>query len=472
MSGLECSEMLKSALERTARVDAEFYSKENLQIENTLKNWNVKPITDDFYVSDGNHMSVSDDFRDEGIPYYRGQDIYNIFIESACPICISEKYYNKTNMRRSWLKKNDILLSIVGAIIGNTSMVYTNNKATCSCKLAIIRPTETANPFLMNVFLKSRYGQNQIQKFRRGTAQTGFLLEDMEQLLVPEFGQQFGSLIQSVIEKVHELVIKSQEKYNEAEKILLSTLSLDTFTPSTQNTSFKSFSDAWANERLDAEYYQKKYDDLCEEIHQAEGNPNVAKVTTLSSVVSIKKSIEPGSEEYGKEGIPFLRVSDISKFELNPPDIFLDRQTFDMDGLKPKKGTILFSKDGSVGIAYKVNEDLDAITSSALLHLTVTDKTVNPDYLTLLLNSFLVGMQAERDVGGSILKHWRIDEIKNVKLPILQEKIQSKIAEKVRQSFAMREQSKALLKAATQTVEIAIEQDEAAGMEFLHKFSS
>ena len=81
-------------------------------------------------------------------------------------------------------------------------------------------------------------------------------------------------------------------------------------------------------------------------------------------------------------------------------------------------------------------------------------------------------MQAERDVGGSILKHWRIDEIKNVKLPILQEKIQSKIAEKVRQSFAMREQSKALLKAATQTVEIAIEQDEAAGMTFLDKFSS
>ncbi len=112
---------------------------------------------------------------------------------------------------------------------------------------------------------------------------------------------------------------------------------------------------------------------------------------------------------------------------------------------------------------------MDAITSSALLHLTVTDETVNPDYLTLLLNSFLVGMQADRDVGGSILKHWRVDEIKKVEIPILKESIQKEIATKIRRSFALREQSKALLKAATLAVEIAIEQNEAKGMEFLEK---
>jgi hypothetical protein len=41
------------------------------------------------------------------------------------------------------------------------------------------------------------------------------------------------------------------------------------------------------------------------------------------------------------------------------------------DSLKPTKDTILFSKDGSVGIAYKVEQDVDLITSSALLHLKV-----------------------------------------------------------------------------------------------------
>ena len=36
---------------------------------------------------------------------------------------------------------------------------------------------------------------------------------------------------------------------------------------------------------------------------------------------------------------------------------------FDIPELKPKKDTILFSKDGSIGIAYKVQSDLNVFTS-------------------------------------------------------------------------------------------------------------
>ena len=68
------------------------------------------------------------------------------------------------------------------------------------------------------------------------------------------------------------------------------------------------------------------------------------------------------------------------------------------------------SKDGSVGIAYKVEEDIDVITSSALLHLKLKSKEVLPDYLTLVLNSKLTQMQTNGiDTGGSIIQHWRPD---------------------------------------------------------------
>lgn len=470
MDGLECSEILMSELERTTRIDSEFYSKENLQISNRLKSYYTQPITENYYISDGNHMSVSDDFRDEGIPYYRGQDIYNTFIESASPICISENYYYQQNMERSHLQKNDILLSIVGAIIGNTSMVYSSRKATCSCKLAIIRPKDKAfKSFLVNVFLKSKYGQNQIQKFRRGTAQTGFLLEDMEQLLVPVFGETFSTQIQNVMNRLHKLITKSQEIYQSAESILLSSLNLDNFTPSTENTSIKSFSQVDQSGRMDAEYYQRKYDEIEEAIEKSKDNPAVIKISSLDRIVNIKKSIEPGSDEYVENGIPFIRVADVSKYELQPAKIFLNRRKFDIDALKPKHDTILLSKDGTVGIAYKTERDMDVITSGALLHLSVIDEQVDPDYLTLMLNSTLVSMQAERDVGGSILKHWRVDEIKKVRLPIIQTSIQQKISHKIRQSFALREQSKSLIKAATRAVEIAIEQDESTAIAYLRE---
>ena len=98
-----------------------------------------RPITDFVSVSDGNHMKISDKFIEEGIPYYRGQDIHNFFIESANPICIDRQTYDVPYMKRSHLKKGDVLLSIVGTI-GESALVYSDRNATCSCKLAILRP--------------------------------------------------------------------------------------------------------------------------------------------------------------------------------------------------------------------------------------------------------------------------------------------------------------------------------------------
>ena len=85
-------------------------------------------------------------------------------------------------------------------------------------------------------------------------------------------------------------------------------------------------------------------------------------------------------------------------------EIYLSKNVVEnVETLYPQKDTILFSKDGSVGIAYKLAENKKIITSGALLHLTVKDKrTVLPDYLTLVLNSNIVQMQAERVSNGAI----------------------------------------------------------------------
>lgn len=138
MDGLEISEIKLSDLERTNRIDAEFYQKKNLFVERVLDKWDKKAFSKVFNVSDGNHMSISNDFCNEGVPYYRGQDIYNLFIENSSPLYISNEAYNKSTMRRSYLQKGDVLMSIVGAIIGNSALVTSDRDATCSCKLAIL----------------------------------------------------------------------------------------------------------------------------------------------------------------------------------------------------------------------------------------------------------------------------------------------------------------------------------------------
>jgi len=194
----------------------------------------------------------------------------------------------------------------------------------------------------------------------------------------------------------------------------------------------------------------------------------------LQNLVSIKKSIEPGSKYYSDEGIPFLRVADYNKFGLSEPDKKLSNEFVKnnqdlINDLKPKKETILFSKDGSVGTAYMLRKDADFITSGAILHLKVKDKTkIVPEYLTLALNSKVVQMQAERDAGGSIILHWRISEIENVVVPLIDFNKQQEIAELVEESFALKKQSENLLEVAKRAVEIAIEESEEKAIEYIN----
>jgi restriction endonuclease S subunit len=196
---------------------------------------------------------------------------------------------------------------------------------------------------------------------------------------------------------------------------------------------------------------------------------------TLNALVMIKKSIEPGSDEYSddEQGLPFMRVADYSKFGVTPPQkklraSFVLENKVKLNELMPKAGTILFSKDGSVGEAYCLREDANFITSGAVLHLTVRNaKKTLPEYLTLALNSKLVRMQAERDAGGSIILHWRVGEIENVIVPLVDMPTQTKIADLVQESFTLKAESERLLAVAKRAVEIAIEQDEAAGMAYI-----
>lgn len=470
MEGLEISEVNFSELERTTRIDSEFYKTVNLNFINTIIEKNPKSLTEFVNVSDGNHLSISDHFCEEGVPYYRGGDIYNFYIEQTSnPLKIPVEVYNIGNMRRSHLKKGDVLISIVGAIIGNLSLVRTDSKATCSCKLAILRP-KSIKPELLAIYLKSKFGQNQVQKFRRGTGQTGLILEDFDQLLIPEFSEDFTTLIENLISKSYENLGNSQNTYREAENLLLETLGLKDFHPSKEFVTIKNFSESFGNSgRLDAEYYQVKYEQVVNRIKSTDYDQ-------LVNIVKIKKSIEPGSSVYADKGLPFVRVSDYSKFGLSTPnkyltDDFCKENAEQIKKLKPKKETILFSKDGSVGTAYMLREDADFITSGAILHLKVKDKNkIIPEYLTLALNSKLVQMQAERDAGGSIILHWRVSEIGKVVVPIINFDKQRKIADLVEESFQLKKKFEHLLEVAKTAVEMAIEQDEETAIAFINDY--
>lgn len=319
-------------------------------------------------------------------------------------------------------------------------------------------------------FLNSEFGQKIIQRKVNGTVPLTIDKEAIKTLYIPDASLNLQSKIDEIISNSEIHFKKSQEIYTQAETLLLETLGMANFTPSSEAVNIKSFKDSFGQSgRLDAEYYQPKYEQVMARI--------VAQpYARLADVVTIKKSIEPGSDVYcddGEEGLPFLRVADYSKLGLTTPQkqlkpAFVAENITKLNGLQPLKDTILFSKDGSVGEAYCLRHDADFITSGAVLHLTVKDtQTLLPEYLTLALNSQLVKMQSERDAGGSIILHWRVSEIENVIVPMVDMATQHQIAELVQHSFTLKAQSEHLLEVAKRAVEIAIEQDEAAALAFI-----
>ena len=107
------------------------------------------------------------------------------------------------------------------------------------------------------------------------------------------------------------------------------------------------------------------------------------------------------------------------------------------------------------------------IPSGGILRLKCKTDKVGNEYLTLVLNSILTQEQVDRDVGGSVILHWRPDQVAGTIIPILPKEIQTEIAQKVSESFDLRKRAKDLLDHAKHAVETAIEKDEQAAIEWL-----
>lgn len=443
------------------RWDSDYYIKEYLDNAEYLKGKNCSDfINFTVAIKKGIFDLPPVFYKKEGVPLIRTTEIKKPTINFNSTVFIDEEINLEND--KTILFPYDLVFTKIGAYIGDVAILPTKYSSyNFSQNVAGARLKNSIDgPYLISFFL-SKFGKRQILRSQMLSGQGKLELEDIRKYQIPAVSNDFKKLLKKIFYSSFEKDLQTENNYSNATLQLLAYLGLSYWKPTEETKSIKKFSKSFAiSGRLDAEYYQPKFDELFEVIEKVKHKP-------LGRIASFKKSIEPGSDAYQTEGIPFIRVSDISKFGISEPEIHLDRKEFDLADLKPKKDTILLSKDGSVGIAYKVEQDLDVITSSALLHLTITDKEVLPDYLTLVLNSKLTQMQAERDAGGSIIQHWRPDEIKQVLIPVLPMDTQIELVKQIQQSFKLRQESSKLIDIAKQAVEIAIEQDEQTAMKFI-----
>lgn len=467
LEGLEVTEIKITDLEFSGRLDSEYYKKYLLDYEQIVRKkqfvsldqfakFLIGPFGSSF---DTANYLVNGEYR-----YVRGQDVKPFVLKDGENRYVpAEDFYR---LAKYSLKERDILISVVGTL-GNACIVQQKDlPAIFSCKSTVIR-TEGINPVYVLAYLNSKFGKELLLRKERGAIQKGLNLDDLKTILIPIFSESFQQKIEALFNKAQSKLSESKTHYSQAEILFIQSIGLQYFNPSSKAVNIKRFKDSFgASGRLDAEYYQVKYEQMMTHIQKQDHS-------LLKDLVMIQKSIEPGSDVYSEDGMPFLRVADYNKFGLNEPEKKLSidycfQNSNLINGLKPKKGTILFSKDGSVGNAYLLQKDEELVTSGAILHLHLKrTNDIVPEYLTLVLNSQVVKMQSERDAGGSIILHWRISEIENVLIPIIPLDIQQEIAGLVNESFHLKSKSEQLLETAKRAVEMAIEEGEARAMEWM-----
>ena len=469
---------LKESFLETGRFDAEYYLPKYEDYCRLVQSYanGYEPLGDVCNIKDTNYIP------EENVRY-KYIELANIGKSGEITGCDIQDGEDLPTRARRLVHQGDVIVSSIEGSLESCALVTDDyDGALCSTGFYVLQSSKL-NPETLLTLFKSLPMQQLMKKGCSGTILTAISKPELEKLPVPIIRQEVQEeiaqhvqksfalrkeamqllenaklTVEQAIENGGNLLIfnKLQKQAIQEERfaawLLLTEFGMLPTTDKENKTvkTCKKLSDSFLlSGRLDAEYYQPKYDYLFSHLSEFA-------TSTIGELTDIRKSIEPGSDAYQETGVPFIRVSDMSKFGLSDTAIHLNAEDY-RDVIRPKKDTILLSKDGSVGIAYKVEEPLNVITSGAILHLSLKSADVLSDYLTLVLNSPIVRLQAERDAGGSIIQHWKPSEIENVVIPILPMQIQQEIADKIKSSFKLRKESQQLLNDAKQMVEMTIE---------------
>ena len=464
---MEYSVINYSEIDLGDRVDAEYFQPTYLHIEEKLVENQAKPLRDFCSITGSAFYPAATHLYDIGnLPFIRCVDCISYPLITSrqnslfekIPIEFADEY---KNIKR--LSRGDIVITKVGTPCF-ASIIHDLEDVALSRTVLGLKSITNIDPYYLVAFLRSKYGFLQLLRERELTIQFQLTLDRVGRVLVfkPTLSELENKI--STCSKLQDAVARQAEnQYNKAQAFLLSELGLANWQPQHRLSFVRSYSDTRQAERMDAEYFQPKYNDIISAIRGYSGGWD-----RLENLISMRKCVEVGSGKYQEEGVPFVRVSNLSPFEITEEKYISEDLYAEVKQHQPEQGEILFSKDGTPGIAHYLREQPPKmIPSGGVLRLKGKRDKVNDEYLALVLNSILTQEQVNRDVGGSVILHWRPDQVGETAIPILPEEKQTLIQQRVTESFSLRKQSKHLLGCAKRAVEIAIEQDEQTAIDWL-----
>lgn len=470
LEGLEVTiqsfKSLKSIIDY--RIEAEYFDKRFLNIDSTLYR---KPNVSFFDVADyeNGRAFSSDQFSeipiDGGIRVCKIGDVTQRRVNENW-VWVSPTEFEK--QKGKYLIDDDILMTLTGdpPDVGKVNLFRDNSiKSTWNQRVARIFLKDTQNHFInakvLYITLANRYCREQLERYAKGIRQRNLGTECIDKLKLPVLSRDFQMILDSLVSNSFSRIENSREIYKKAESILFECVGINHRELSDYNINIKRFKESYnSTQRLDAEFYLPKYDDLEYLIKQQ-------RFTLLKDIRSDNfRGLQPIYFEDGD-----LDVIN-SKHIL---EMFLDYENFEKTkseywNLQTKarvfKGDILtYTTGANIGRTQVYLKDEKAIASN---HVNIIRlKSGNPIYIAFVLNSKLGRLQTEKRSAGSAQAELYPKDLDDFLIPLIEPNKQDAISELVKESFKLHSESKSLLEMAKYAVEMAIEIDEATATKFI-----
>lgn len=362
---------------------------------------------------------------------------------------------------RFQLHTNDTLITLKGkGSIGKIGFVTMNKQAIFSRNIGVVRPKTNIDAAYLNAYILSYYGQNMVLRGETGgTGQSTLTCTYIKSLDIPRFNIE--TKIGDLVRLSESVLVQANECYKTAEQHLCDLLQIDKLMLPEDNTSIVSVSQSFTKtNRLDAEYYQPKYDKLINLVksHQS----GYGKLEMLFLIKDRNYIPEDGCL------YKYIELSDIGS------DGSITGHTEALGEDLPSRARrivrsgdlIVSSLEGSLNSCAIIPEKYDGAICSTGFYV-LTPKDINVETALVLFKSQLMQALMTRVCSGSIMAGMNTDEFANLIVPKIDQHTQHVIAEIIQDCAQKREESIRLLELAKTAVEVAIEQGEDKAMELL-----
>lgn len=437
----------KSQLEGAKRLDAEYYQPEYLETRELIS---AMP-----HVALGEACSKfrkgifdikADTYTDEGIPFIRISNLKNGLVDETNIAFISKETNEKERMTS--LGEGDFVLSKTAYPAASLITVAQVNISQDIIGISFKKEwAQKLIPAFVVAFLNSRFGIAEMQQWFQGNIQMHLSLPDAKTILIPLLPIASQKEVANLFEKSQEETRNAQALYLQAENLPLEELGLKDFKADEDLYSIVNFSDIKSVGRMDADYFQQRYERLLGLLKKAK------------PLVEFAKRITRRVEIIPQREYNYIEISDVNagsgEVTSNP---VLGKELPANAKIKIEGGELLVSKvrptRGAVSIIPS-GWKKDFIASGAFSVFDAPPPI--REYLQVVLRSLVGKLQMERPTTGTSYPTITDADVENVKIPILSDAKQQKIAGLVRESHAARKKAKELLEEAKRKVEELIE---------------